>query len=164
MLYCRLVLSSPSQPLSGGGPLRTRKRGRGRPPLPPGRPITPRVKRTSRPSSGEEDHHYASTDGDLTEAELQDLRYRRMRDLNNEASKRCRENRKNKFEKLEAECEELKERNLQLKARFRRLEEAVRRLKTVYLASIAGGGDLPDVTEMWSTLDQDQYNFKAERN
>lgn len=87
-----------------------------------------------------------------------------MRDLNNEASKRCRENRKNKFEKLEAECEELKERNLQLKARFRRLEEAVRRLKTVYLASIAGGGDLPDVTEMWSTLDQDQYNFKAERN
>merc|ERR1711874_429112 len=41
------------------------------------------------------------TTSDLTEDELRSLKYRRSRDLNNEASKRCRKNRKEKQQEKE---------------------------------------------------------------
>merc|ERR1712107_717463 len=50
-----------------------------------------------------------------TDDEVSALKYRRMRDLNNEASKRCRENRKSKLGNAEAELRNLYEKNLQLR-------------------------------------------------
>jgi len=50
----------------------------------------------------------------LTSDQLKSLKYRRSRDLNNEASKRCRKNRKEKQNKKEQECEELAEKNREL--------------------------------------------------
>jgi len=108
-------------------------RGRGRPPKPPGREITPAVRHGRVVTDSDTD-----SAGNLTEAEISDYRYRRMRDLNNEASKRCRENRKRKFDTLEAECEQLRQRNTQLKEKLRRLEGVVRRVKSYYLTNIVG--------------------------
>ena len=50
----------------------------------------------------------------LTTDQLRSLKYRRSRDLNNEASKRCRKNRKEKLNMKEQECEELAEKNREL--------------------------------------------------
>jgi len=87
------------------------------------------------------DHAYAppsavpstsSSTGDRSVA-----KYRRMRDLNNEASKRCRQNRKRKQSDLEAEAEALQKRNVVLKARCRKMEELVDRMKKQFLKRIA---------------------------
>jgi len=128
------------------------RRGRGRPPRPPGRTITPAVVRGRIVSGGEESDHF-STDGNLTDAEISDLRYRRMRDLNNEASKRCRENRKKKYEALEAEADELKAKNLQLKAKLQRIESAVMKAKNYYITHIVPGAghSMPDISQLWAT-------------
>jgi len=50
----------------------------------------------------------------LTEDQLKSLKYRRSRDLNNEASKRCRKNRKEKQQEKERELYEMAERNKEL--------------------------------------------------
>jgi len=50
----------------------------------------------------------------LTDDQLRSLKYRRSRDLNNEASKKCRKNRKEKQNMKEQECEELAEKNREL--------------------------------------------------
>ena len=50
----------------------------------------------------------------LTTDQLRSLKYRRSRDLNNEASKRCRKSRKEKLNKKEQECEELAEKSREL--------------------------------------------------
>ena len=50
----------------------------------------------------------------LTNDQLRSLKYRRSRDMNNEASRRCRKNRKEKQNKKEQECEELPEKNREL--------------------------------------------------
>ncbi|XP_023325296.1 uncharacterized protein LOC111699007 [Eurytemora carolleeae] len=138
----------------GGGPVR-QKRGRGRPPVPMGRQITPKVAKPRITSGDESDHVYSATEGNLTDAEVSDMRYRRMRDLNNEASKRCRENRKLKNELLEAEFEIQRDRNVELRARLTRLENRVRQIKTLYLQHIASGqnADLPDITQPWTPKD-----------
>ena len=138
----------------GGGPVR-QKRGRGRPPVPMGRQITPKVAKPRMTSGDESDHVYSATEGNLTDAEVSDMRYRRMRDLNNEASKRCRENRKLKNELLEAEFEIQRDRNVELRARLTRLENRVRQIKTLYLQHIASGqnADLPDITQPWTPKD-----------
>lgn len=129
------VTSHQQPPPSAAQPTPVKTRGRGRPPKPLGRAITPAVRRGRVVSDTEN-----STDGNLTEAEISDQRYRRMRDLNNEASKRCRENRKRKQEVLEEECEQLKERNTHLKAKLRKLESAVAKLKSCVLTNVGGGG------------------------
>lgn len=133
------------------------KRGRGRPPVAPGRAITPRVSRAGKIVSGSESDGLYISDGNLTDAEISDFRYRRMRDLNNEASKRCRENRKTKFQMLEEELNQLKARNLELTTRWRRLEAAVQKIKQQYVQFIAQGSQgplpqLPDVAQLWSDI------------
>jgi hypothetical protein len=68
--------------------------------------------------------------------ELKDVKYRRMRDLNNAASKRCRVNRKRKFEVMETEEEILIKRNLRLKIQVEGLEAQVAKFKAAFLANI----------------------------
>jgi hypothetical protein len=60
-----------------------------------------------------------------------------MRDLNNLASKRCRQNRKVKLEHLEKELEKERERNADLQMKVRLLDEQVKRVKDAIFNSIA---------------------------
>merc|ERR1719188_2299999 len=64
-------------------------------------------------------------------------KYRRMRDLNNVASKRCRNKRKRKQAELEAEQKELEKRNEVLKAKCLKMEELVERMKAQFLKRVA---------------------------
>jgi hypothetical protein len=52
--------------------------------------------------------------GSLTTDQLRSYKYRRSREQNNEASRRCRKKRKEKQNKKEQECEELAEKNREL--------------------------------------------------
>lgn len=61
--------------------------------------------------------------------ELKDLRYKRMRQLNNAASKRCRINRKRKFEEMESEVSTLESTNAGLTIQVEALEEKVSSMK-----------------------------------
>lgn len=131
------------------------KRKRGRPALPLGsRTITPRVNRLL--ASGDES---TDTTGNLTDHDIENLRYRRMRDLNNEASKRCRESRKRKFDELERERDTELQRNMDLKKRFKSLEQAVAKLKQYYVANLARGGCPPDPSVMWSMMNLKPEDF-----
>ena len=67
----------------------------------------------------------------LAPAELKELKYRRMRDLNNEASKKCRRNRKQKMNAKEQECQEGEEKYKMLteKLQQKELESASWRMK-----------------------------------
>jgi len=60
-----------------------------------------------------------------------------MRDLNNDASKRCRQNRKQKFAILEMEKEQLLEKNSELKFKVKKMEEIVASLKKKFISDIA---------------------------
>ena len=51
------------------------RRGRGRPPVAPGRAITPRVSRAGTLVSGSESDGMYISDGNLTDADISDLRY-----------------------------------------------------------------------------------------
>lgn len=81
------------------------------------------------------------TDYDSTSAmsgeDVKQAKYRRMRDLNNEASKRCRKNRKRKFAKIEEEEEDLMSQNQELKAKCRQLEDLVGQLKRKFIEKVA---------------------------
>ena len=66
----------------------------------------------------------------MSSEELQDVRYRRMRDLNNAASKRCRVNRKRKSEIQEEEQVLEAARNMELKIKVQDLESQVAKFKT----------------------------------
>ena len=57
-----------------------------------------------------------------TEEQLKDLKWRRMRDQNNEASKKFRENRKMKQSLAEQECNWLEERNRMLVEKLQTME------------------------------------------
>ena len=59
----------------------------------------------------------------LTEDQLRSLKYRRMRDLNNEASRKCRKNRKSKAAMAEIELEEEMRKNEDLKQRLAEMEK-----------------------------------------
>jgi len=63
------------------------------------------------------------------------MKYRRQRDLNNVASKRCRENRKRKQSELEEELMEQQRRNLELKSRLESMAAKVQRVKEYMLAT-----------------------------
>eukprot|EP00092_Neocalanus_flemingeri_P068132 GFUD01083211.1.p1 GENE.GFUD01083211.1~~GFUD01083211.1.p1 ORF type:complete len:355 (-),score=116.06 GFUD01083211.1:166-1230(-) len=54
----------------------------------------------------------------LTPDQMRSLKYRRMRDLNNEASKKCRKNRKVKQSVKEQGCQKLEEKNRMLKEKM----------------------------------------------
>merc|ERR1712165_349381 len=96
------------------------KRGRGRPRLPKPEVEPPRRPRGRPPT--------ASTVAVLREDSSD--KYRRMRDLNNAASKRCRLNRKRKMGDMEVEEEELKEKNMRLQIQVQQLEKTVEKVKS----------------------------------
>ena len=58
----------------------------------------------------------------VTPSEMRKLKYRRMRDLNNEASKKCRRNRKQKLNVKEQECQEEEEKYKMLKEKLQQME------------------------------------------
>jgi len=63
------------------------------------------------------------------EAKGEDEKYRRMRDQNNEASRRCRLNRKRKKKEMEEECQLLEERNEFLKQQLAEMDAEVKNWK-----------------------------------
>ena len=65
----------------------------------------------------------------LPEETLNDLKYRRMRDLNNESSKRCRQNRKQKNREQEELIKQLQEEKAKKEEQLRRLERAINIMK-----------------------------------
>jgi uncharacterized protein YlxW (UPF0749 family) len=96
---------------------------------------------------------YVTSDGYLTEEEMAKMKYRRSRDLNNVASKRCRENRKQRQIQLEQEAEQLQKKNAELRCRLSLLEARVRRVKTYFMTKMLAGGTIADPDEferMWS--------------
>jgi len=72
-----------------------------------------------------------------TEDLREDEKYRKMRSQNNEASKKCRMNRKRKQQDMEEECELLQERNVFLKSRLEEMEQEVKAWKKKLLSDIA---------------------------
>jgi len=92
------------------------RRPRGRP---PSTPMYAQVERLDYESSSA-----------MSSEEQKDLRYRRMRELNNAASKRCRINRKRKFTDMEEEQTLLAARNMELKNKVADLESQVSKFKT----------------------------------
>lgn len=100
-------------------------RKRGRPSLAAGsRTITP------RPSTS------ADLSDSVTDDEVSAQKYRRMRDLNNEASRRCRENRKTKQQLADMEIELQRAKNRQLKLELARLELKVTKLKSLVMNKV----------------------------
>jgi len=71
-----------------------------------------------------------------TEALTDIEKYRKMRDQNNESSKRCREKRKRKHQEAEDELIELQNRNSILKATLDKMEREVKILKQKVLSDI----------------------------
>ena len=61
----------------------------------------------------------------LAPEELKKLKYRRMRDLNNEASRKCRNNRNQKMSAKEQEYQEEEEKNRMLKDQLQEIESKV---------------------------------------
>ena len=66
----------------------------------------------------------------MTDEEIQGLKYRRMRELNNQASKACRAKRKNKQQALEEELVVEKERNLRLRQKLDSMEKEYEKLNS----------------------------------
>jgi len=114
------------------------RRKRGRPARDEPRDITPKLPRLPRgQTTSDSEYAYVSDScGILTDDEVSALKYRRMRDLNNEASKRCRQTRKQKMAGNEAEVEKLTERNRQLKAMVEKMESSMMEMKMKFLSEI----------------------------
>merc|ERR1711874_265651 len=66
----------------------------------------------------------------------EDEKYRKMRIQNNEASRKCRLNRKRKHQDMEEECKHLEERNVFLKTRLEEMEQEVKVWKKKLLSDI----------------------------
>ena len=60
---------------------------------------------------------------EMSEEEIQGLKYRRMRELNNQAINACRAKRKNKQQLLEEELVVEQEKNLRLRKKLETMEE-----------------------------------------
>lgn len=67
----------------------------------------------------------------------EDEKYRKMREQNNEASRKCRMKRKRKLQEAEDELQQLMERNILLKAKLETMERQVKKFKTIVLADIS---------------------------
>ena len=95
--------------------------------------------RTSKVTTS--DHAYMTGAADNIKAEapedVEDQKYRRMRDLNNAASKRCRANRKRKQATMQEEEEFLVRRNKELKMKATQMEEMVEKLKAKFIEKVA---------------------------
>jgi len=126
-----------------------------------GRPALPSASRSITP------HPSANATADLTENEASAQKFRRMRDLNNEASRRCRENRKLKQQDAERELLELMVINKEKKRIVAEMEKEVQEMKKKIL-KVAAGGELlqqrlhpgqqncsstpPDASMTWSNM------------
>ena len=84
-------------------------------------------------STSESEFSQLSDSTDLTDDEA--TKYRRMRDLNNEASRRCRDRRRRKQQNMVAELEEQRNKNLILNKKCDILELKVRKIKNYILKS-----------------------------
>jgi len=124
-------------------------RGRGRPPKEGVRKITPKVDK--RRFVTDDESTCSASEGYLTEDEVERMKKRRARDLNNEASKRCRENRKLLFKKQLEELETLTKRNQDLKRTLNDLHNQVSTLKESMMDTIFKGRiqNLPPKNEAW---------------
>merc|ERR1719189_2213386 len=67
----------------------------------------------------------------------EDEKYRRMRNQNNDASKRCREKRKRKQQEMEEELKFLQDKNQKLKEKFESMEREVKAMKKRLLSDIS---------------------------
>ncbi|TRY78463.1 hypothetical protein TCAL_12933 [Tigriopus californicus] len=121
----------PTLPNVGKRPLKRSTTGRAR-----GRPPSAASKSRERLSHAPSDHAYDASSV-VSAEDAQEMKYRRMRDLNNEASKRCRQNRKRKFEALVDDEEELRTKNRQLRMRCQQLEDVVTQLKKRFIDRVA---------------------------
>merc|ERR1719444_120216 len=65
-----------------------------------------------------------------------DEKYRKMRDQNNESSKKCRANRKRKHQEMDDELERLQSKNVVLRAQMDEMEREVQELKSKLLSDI----------------------------
>jgi len=147
----RLIEQQPTvlQMLKANQGQQVKTRGRGRPPKEGVRTITPKVDRHRLVT--DEDSTVSASDGYLTEDELERMKKRRARDLNNEASKRCRENRKLHFKKQLEELDTLTKRNQHLKEILNDLHTQVTSLKESMMDTIFKGRcqNLPPKNEVW---------------
>ena len=69
----------------------------------------------------------------LTEGEVSALKYNRMRQLNNESSRRCRQNKKLRQELLQKELQDQTVQHVLLKERCEALETKVKNMKRFFL-------------------------------
>jgi len=112
-------------------PYTTGARKRGRPAKPLGsHTITPLP---SRPSA---DHDLSDSSVTMTDDEVSAAKWRRMRDLNNEASRRCRAKRNEKQEAAKRELHALQERNFRLKRIVAKMEAEMKKLKRRILTDV----------------------------
>ena len=116
----------------------------------------------------------------LTEGEVSALKYNRMRQLNNESSRRCRQNKKLRQELLQKELQDQTVQHVLLKERCEALETKVKNMKRFILkhfkdpqkeiemarkriifgdkinddilGRIVVTKDLPDISSIWSNL------------
>jgi hypothetical protein len=120
-----------------------KRKGPGRPKKPRTveRVVKPRGRPAKLPLENENlttDHHNYSNDGAFKSSTSSvEKRYRRMRDLNNSASRRCRQKRKNKMNSAFEELKQEEERNKELQMRVRVLEDQVQALKARFINKIA---------------------------
>ena len=92
-----------------------------------------------------------------------DMRYRRMRDLNNLASKRCRANRKRKFMGLVEEEEALKQKNAELRMKYEHLHDLVTRLKKEFIEKVSNPAGLGKVMQIRVPDNEDLDKIFAEK-
>lgn len=114
------------------------KRPRGRPRLPRSEDTLPRRPR-GRPATAPEYANVSEIDSEIeimSGPQKKEAKYRRMRDLNNAASKRCRVNRKRKFEEMETEVQREEARNAKLKIQMEALETQVDNFKKMIIDMI----------------------------
>merc|ERR1719219_2701695 len=112
------------------------KRPRGRPRLPRAEIPPPRRPR-GRPATALPYADVSDIDLEcLSGSEKKEAKYRRMRDLNNAAAKRCRVNRKRKFEDMEADVQREEARNAKLKIQLESLETQVDSYKKMIIDMI----------------------------
>merc|ERR1712223_451061 len=110
------------------------KRPRGRPRLPRSEDTLPRRPR-GRPATAPEYANVSEIEN-MSGPQKKEAKYRRMRDLNNAASKRCRVNRKRKFEEMETEVQREEARNAKLKIQMEALETQVDNFKKMIIDMI----------------------------
>jgi len=136
------------------------KKTRGRPPVAKRNITTVPVLNTRQQQAPMDDSEYWTTSdcGNVSEADISDLKYRRMRDLNNEASKRCREKRKVKFHELVIERDIELEKNIELRNTLANMQQQVETLKEYFTTNCIA----PNVAPALANVDWHQEGLSQE--